>query len=340
MSLDTRPSELATKWATLLQQRELTDEETAALQDWLLANPAHADALSDACYIIAAVGTLSAEKRAEILALPEERSSGQPSSIAPTRHQPRWRTYALAASALFATVLGVLSYTAAREGWLPRTYQTGTSETQIVHLPDGSLVRLNARTTIRWPGFSRERRTELVAGQALFEVAHDRTHPFYVRVDGLLVRVLGTKFDLNRRSDATILTVLEGAVAVSNGAEHAAGSWHRVVYANQRFAFGPSGLIDDVRQVDASKAVRWLDFALDLDREPLAAVIEELSRYSDRPIILGDDRLKTHRIVGTLQVRDIREALHDLESISPVVVRQDNAAFVLEPRAGSPPSGR
>jgi transmembrane sensor len=336
MSLDTRPSELATKWASLLRQRELTDEETAALQYWLLADPAHADALSDACYIIAAVGALSAEKRAEILALPEEQPSAQPPSMASTRHQPRWRAYALAASVFFATMLGVLWNTAAHEGWLPRTYQTGTSETQIVHLPDGSVVHLNARTTIRWPGFSRERRTELVAGQALFQVAHDRAHPFYVRADGVLVRVLGTKFDLNRRSDATILTVLEGAVAVSNSRAHAPGSWHRVVHANQRFAYGPSGLIDDVRPVDASKAVRWLDFALELEKEPLSAVIEELSRYTDQPILLSDDRLKTHRIVGTLQVRDIREALHDLESISPVVVRQDGAALVLEPRAGSP----
>lgn len=338
MSLDNSPTELATKWARRLAERELTEAETAALQRWLLADPAHADALSEACYIITAVGALSAEKRAEILALTEDQSSEEQSPAASTRPQPRWRLYALAASVFFATVLGVLWFTAARESWLPQTYRTATAETRIVELPDGSVVHLNARTTIRWSGFTRERRAELVAGQALFEVVHDRAHPFQVQTDGGLIRVLGTKFDLNRRSDATILTVLEGAVEARNTREQSDGGWHRVVRANQRIAYLPSGLVDDVRRVDASRAVRWRAFSLELENESLSAVIEELSRYTDQPILLGSDRLKTQRIIGTLQVRDIREALHDLEDISPVVVRQDGAAFVLDLRESNPPS--
>jgi transmembrane sensor len=327
-------SDFATKWARRLAERELTEAETAALRRWLIADPTRVDALGEACYIITAVGALSAEKRAEILALPDEEVSAPAA-----RSQSRWRVYSLAASAFFATVLGIVSFTAAREGWLPQTYRTHTGETRIVELPDGSVVHLNAQTTVRWSGFAREeRRTELVAGQALFQVVPDRARPFYVRADGGLVRVVGTAFDLNRRRDATILTVLEGAVEVRNAGTD--GKWHRIVRANQRLAYGPSGLLDDVRQVDASRAVRWREFTLELEWEPLSAVIEELSRYTDQPILLSNDQLKTHQIAGTLKVRDIREALRDLEYISPVVVRQDNAAFVLEPRAGSPPSGQ
>lgn len=331
MSLDTRTSELATKWASRLQEGELSEEEAAALQHWLLADPAHADAFSEACYVFAAVSELSAELRADILALPEEQFAGQRSASS----HSRWRVYALAASVVFTTVLGVLWFAAAREGWLPRTYRTRTAEMRILHLPDGSILHLNARTTVRWAGFMGERRAQLIAGQVLFQVAHDPAHPFYVETDDGLVRVLGTQFDLNRHSDATILTVLEGAVDVQSPTE--ARSWHRIVYADQRLAYGPNGLIDDVRPVDASKAVRWREFSLDLEKVQLSAVIEELSRYTDQPILLRDDRLKAHQIVGTLQVRDIREALQDLEEIAPVVVRQDGAAIVLDLRAGTTP---
>lgn len=327
MSLHTHPSELAAKWASLLQARTLTEAETADLQRWLLADPAHADALSEACYIMNTVDALSAEQRAEILAPPDEQSEA-----APARPQPRWRGYALAASVFFATVLGLLWFTAAREGWLPQTYRTGTGELRNVLLPDGSVAQLSAKTTVRWTGLSRERRMELVAGQALFQVVHDPAHPFYVRADNGLVRVLGTKFDLNRRRDATILTVLEGTVDVQHTGEHADKRWHRVVYTNQRLTYGATGLIDDVRQVDASKAVRWREFALEIDKEPLSAVIEEISRYTDQSILLGDDRLKSQRIIGTLRVRDISEALRDMENLAPVVVRQDGAAFVLDLR--------
>jgi transmembrane sensor len=325
MSLDT--SELAMKWARRLAERELTETERAALRRWLLADPTRADALGEACYIITAVGALSTEKRAEILALPDEEVS------APTaRPQSRWRVYSIAASVFFATVLGILSFTAARDGWLPRTYRTETGETRIVTLPDGSVVHLNAQTTVRWSGFDREeRRTELVAGQALFQVVPDRARPFYVRADGGLVRVVGTMFDLNRLRESTILTVLEGAVDVQ-----AEGKWHRIVAANQRLAYGPAGLLDDVRPVDASRAVRWREFTLEFELEPLSVAIEELSRYTDQPILLGDDRLRTHEIIGTLKVRNIRDALRDLEFISPVVVREDGTTFVLDLRASSP----
>jgi transmembrane sensor len=345
MSVDNRMNQLAAKWARRLQGPELSETEREAFEKWFLADIAHADALAEACYIITAVGELSAEKRAEMLALPEgaaeEAEAVKPSASAATKGRPRWRApYSLAASAAFAAILGVLGFVAVREGWLPRTYQTETAEVRVVTLPDGSAVHLNAETIVRWSGFSRGRRAELVAGQALFEVVHDATHPFVVRADSGLVRVLGTKFDLNRRSDSTVLTVLEGAVEVSNGDGTAAhGRWHRIVYANQRLAYVSAGPISDVRQVDASRAVRWREFSLDLDQEPLSAVIEELSRYTNQQIVVRDRQLSSHRVSGGLQVRDIREALRDLEIVAPVVVSQDGGAFVVDLRASDPPRG-
>ncbi len=341
MSLDNHTSELTAKWARRLQGPELSETERAAFESWLLAEPARGDALAEACYLITAVSELSAEKRAEILALPEgeteQAEEARSAAPATTNARPRWRVYALAASVVFATVLGFLGLAAVREGWLPKTYQTQTAETRIVTLPDGSFVHLNAETTVRWSGFTRERRAELVAGQALFEVVHDPAHPFLVRADSGLVRVLGTKFDLNRRTDSVVLTVLEGAVEVRRAESRADNGWHRIVYANQRLAYGPVELIDDVRPVDASRAVRWREFSLDLDKEPLSAVIEELSRYTDQRILVGDGQLNKQRVSGALQVRDIREALRDLEIIAPVVVREGGGAFVVDLRV---PSGR
>lgn len=348
MSVDNRMKQIAAKWALRLQGQELSETERAAFEDWLLADIAHADALADACCTIMAVGGLSAEQRAEMLALPEgeaeeaeEVEEAVPSVSAAANARPRWRAYSLAASAVFATVLGALGFVAVREGWLPRTYRTETAEVREVTLPDGSAVHLNAETIVRWSGFTRERRAELVTGQALFEVVHDAAHPFVVRADSGLVRVLGTRFDLNRRTDSTVLTVLEGSVEVVNGSDTAAnGRWNRIVFANQRLAYSSAGPISDVRQVDASKAVRWREFSIDLDQEPLSAVIEELSRYTDQQIVVRDGQLSAHRVTGGLQVRDIREALRDLEIIAPVVVRQDGGAFVVDQRASDPPTGR
>lgn len=338
MTLETRSihlSELAVKWAMRLQRSDLTEAERAALQRWLLADARHADELGEASYIVNTFSAMSDEQRAEILALPEDELAEEHVAAVPAKPKPHWLGYALAASVLFATV-GALWLTAISQGWLSRTYETATAETKEVRLPDGSEVHLNARTTIRWrgrwPGLRRERHAELVAGQALFHVVHDAEHPFYVQAGGGHVTVLGTKFDLNRRSDATILTVIEGAVEVRGARDRAEGGWHRVLHANQRLAYVSAGPIDDIRQVDASRVVQWREFWLDLDQEPLASVVEELSRYTDLQIVLNEGQVKTRRISGKLHVRDIRDALRDLELLAPVAIRQDGGAFVVELR--------
>lgn len=355
MSLNISPTEVAAKWASLLEERDLTEAERAALHRWLLADPSHADALGEACYICSAVSALSVQQRAEILALPAgveeaaDHETGEeatevevPSSSSASATRPQWRVYSLAASVFFATVLGILLFTADSAGWLPKTYRTGTAEIQIVELPDGSIVHLNAKTTVHWSGFTRERRSELIAGQALFEIAHDPARPFTVRVNGGLVRVLGTRFDLNRLSDTdtTILTVLDGVVDVQNDGEPASGRWHRIVRADQRLTYDRAGPIDDVRPVDATRTIRWRNHALEFEKEPLAAVVEQLSRYTDQRIVLSDDQLKPLEVVGMLQVGDIRAALRNLQEISPVVVRENGTAFVLEPRPSTEPPKR
>lgn len=338
MTLETRSihlSELAVQWALRLQGPELSDAERAALQRWLLADARHADELGEASYIVDAVSAMSDEQRAEILALPEDERAAESTAAVPAKHKPRWLGYALAASMLFAAV-GALWLTAIHQGWLSQSYETATAETKKVQLPDGSEVHLNARTTIRWsgrwPGLRRERHAELVAGQALFNVAHDAERPFYVQAGGGRIRVIGTTFDVNRRSNSTVLTVLEGVVEVRDAGELTEGRWHRVVHANQRLAYASAGPIDDVQQVNASRAVQWREFWLDLDQEPLAAVVEELSRYTDLQIVLNEGQFKTRRITGKLHVRDIRDALRDLELLAPVAVRQDGGAFVVELR--------
>jgi len=58
--------------------------------------------------------------------------------------------------------------------------------------------------------FKAERNVELIDGQALFEVAKDKTRPFVVRSGATLVRAVGTQFDVYRKRSGTTVTVIEG----------------------------------------------------------------------------------------------------------------------------------
>ena len=89
-----------------------------------------------------------------------------------------------------------------------------------VVLSDGTHVHLNSGTTLKYPvkfvkGSSRE---VFLSGEAYFDVAEDKNHPFIVHADNMNVRVLGTKFNVSHYPEGeSINTVLvSGSVEVFN----------------------------------------------------------------------------------------------------------------------------
>ncbi|MEG8042001.1 FecR domain-containing protein [Sphingomonas sp. LR59] len=79
-------------------------------------------------------------------------------------------------------------------------------------LADGSTVSLNGATRLRIVYADRQRRAELLAGQAFFDVQHDVSRPFVVRAGASETRVLGTAFDLDLTRTQVALAVYRGAV--------------------------------------------------------------------------------------------------------------------------------
>lgn len=158
------------------------------------------------------------------LSPPRERGAADPALpvgtlVAAARGQRRrWPALALAACFLVAAAfIGTWLYLA------PGTYTTGIGEQRAVILADGSVVELNARTRLRVHLSGTERRVELLEGQALFHVAKDAQRPFIVRSADMVVRAVGTQFDVYRKRAGTIVTVVEGRVVVSAGRPQGAG---------------------------------------------------------------------------------------------------------------------
>ncbi len=67
-----------------------------------------------------------------------------------------------------------------------------------VVLPDGTIVWLNAESSLRFPTlFTGKERKVYAKGELYFDVKHDDTKPFIVEVEkDYSVRVLGTEFNL------------------------------------------------------------------------------------------------------------------------------------------------
>ncbi len=102
---------------------------------------------------------------------------------------------------------------------LPNTLSTAKGETYQLRLSDGSKVWLNAASSLTYAASlneNGERRVKL-DGEAYFEVAKDKSHPFIVETGTQRVQVLGTHFNINSYADEPFVatTLLEGSVKVS-----------------------------------------------------------------------------------------------------------------------------
>jgi transmembrane sensor len=91
-----------------------------------------------------------------------------------------------------------------------------------VRLPDGSLIFLNASSSITYPTrfVGNERKVQMI-GEAYFEIAHSKNMPFRVASRGQTVEVLGTHFNVMAYADEKIIrtTLLEGSIKIINDSE-------------------------------------------------------------------------------------------------------------------------
>lgn len=83
-------------------------------------------------------------------------------------------------------------------------------------LADNSMITLNKKSILTTNFNDKERRVKL-EGEAYFEIAHDTVKPFFIDVKNLEIRVVGTAFNVDDRSEAgkVIITVVEGKVLLT-----------------------------------------------------------------------------------------------------------------------------
>lgn len=236
---------------------------------------------------------------------------------------PRWQSAAIAASIVVAAAA---TFFYARSLQAP-TFVTAIGEQRSLALPDGSTVELNSRSKIAVRYTAQGRNVELVQGQALFRVAKDASRPFIVKTGSTLVRAVGTEFDVYQKRDGTVVTVVEGRVAILTGHAlpepgAAPGVPDEPHQANLEFPTVPKGevgnilvaageqltvtakLIKIAEHPNIANATAWTQRQQVFESASLADVADEFNRYNDRQLIVADPRLETFHVSGVFSSTD------------------------------------
>lgn len=97
---------------------------------------------------------------------------------------------------------------------------TDFGQRRTIKLPDGTLVKLNAGSSIEYPEvFGNQHRSVKLRGEAYFDVVKKTNLPFIIESNDLTTEVLGTTFNIAAYPEdrAISVAVVSGKVRISNG---------------------------------------------------------------------------------------------------------------------------
>ena len=241
-----------------------------------------------------------------------------------------------------------------------RVLATAVGEQRAVRLKDGSVLHLNtdSRVEIRFNDATREVR--LTQGEAMFTVERDVHRPFRVITNAITVEALGTQFNVRRRASDTVVTVVEGRVAVVGPAGHAPavareapkkggdvlhpGSPRSV--ASRAYEAGRPPPAGSLAVVGAGEQVRvstdgsvqeealqnvtaWRQRQLVFNDTPLADVIDEVSRYNAKPRLhIEGNALGARQLNGVFAADDPESLVQFLQREGFAVRREGDDIFI------------
>ena len=70
----------------------------------------------------------------------------------------------------------------------------------------------------------------------------------------------------------------------------------------------------DKRETDVARETSWLDGRLAFDNDPLAAVVAEMNRYSDKKIVIRDPAVANTPVLGVFKAGDVDAFVRAVES--------------------------
>lgn len=194
------------------------------------------------------------------------------------------------------------------------TFSTGTGEQRSIVLADGSTIELNSRSKVKISFSAQQRDVELLAGQALFRVAKDHTRPFVVSSGGTRVRAVGTQFDVYKKSTGTVVTVVEGRVAVLTEGTHGSAV---SLSAEPAATAKPSLFVSAGEQVTVTPraaqrtenpniegATAWRQRELVFETATLFEVAEEFNRYNEHQLVIDPNHTYDFHISGAFSSAD------------------------------------
>jgi ferric-dicitrate binding protein FerR (iron transport regulator) len=242
----------------------------------------------------------------------------------------KWMKYA-------ATILLIIGLSVASGYFISVSKFSNSSFTEVivpngerskVILPDGSIVWLNGGSQLKFESaFQSGKRNVVLVGEAFFEVAPNKSHPFLVGTNSKLqVEVLGTSFNVCSYPDDKIITtyLASGKVKISiNGEDDVFLKPSEVLKFEKSSGEMIKQTIGDDRFFD------WTRGILNIKGETIEELAKKLERRFDVGILFGDNEVRNHIYSGVIKDENLNTVLEALKFASSLEYEQNGKIITI-----------
>ena len=190
-----------------------------------------------------------------------------------------------------------------------------------IRLADGTLVTLNALSTLSYPKtFNGKTREVFLSGEAFFDVAKDHSHPFIVHTNQSDIQVLGTAFDIKSykndpQFEATLFRGSIQATLKDNPTiKVILKPTDKLLIQHTSYSLTKETYFDDSNTLNIETA--WMNNKLVFKNEPFEQLANSLERKYGNNIIFKNDLLKSIKFTGEFEKEDINQILLSLQIVT------------------------
>jgi transmembrane sensor len=308
-------------------------ELDAYWKHWMEINPGQASDVLHAKEFVLNLSTPSADARelAESIWLYIDNHTQYPDNLIHPVKKTRW--YAIAASItgmlmVLSTAYYFLSNKKATRRDIQKTAaiqtQTNndtlsrtniTTENKVVYLVDGSKIILQPGSSITHITFLQKNKREVALhGSAFFEVAKDAKRPFYVYANDIILRVLGTSFNVTagkKKGDVNVL-VHTGKVSVFKKNNIQQDSI--ILMPNQQMTYEAQTqtLVKSIVEGDLTlrKPLREKDEHLfTFEETPVSSIFSVMQQAYGIPIDYNEKKLASYKVTSYMNNESFEEKM-------------------------------
>lgn len=182
-----------------------------------------------------------------------------------------------------------------------------------LQLPDGTIVWLNAASSLTYPvAFDSLSRQVMLEGEAFFDVAEDKLRPFTVQSGKISTTALGTSFNISSypREETIEISLVTGQVLI--GKNEVGGHEQVVIDPGEQIIYQQhtSGFIKSNFDYDASMG--WKDGLLVFQEVNITQIKTKLERWYGVSIEIQGTPAQAWKISGTFRNQSLERVLERL----------------------------